>query len=515
MTHKTHTYPPLFATVLAVLLTLFVGPVAGAMPSETDHGIEIHKVEQPGELGAAADGLPQDVTGHTPVQGSTFTAQRVPGIDVLTPQGQREAGNLSLDEASQRVAGREMAAQEVTDAQGRASLSSLASGVYYVQETDTPAGYVGSEPFLVVLPLTHPIKRDDWLSTVHVYPKDAKTGVTLDVIDEDAVTLGDRVQWISRSDIPRHSNLDGYRVDQVINSSLSLIGANDLRNEITVSLDCTNCPDLVADVDYTLSHESQSNVLTTTFTAAGLEKLTAAIEATPTAQVKIEYETTVHEEGVHVNEAIIYPSQAAIDKLRGVHDTAITKWGSISILVHERDHPENLIPGARFELFLTLENAHARQHPIVIDGNSEWTTDDQGRVIIHGLRFSNFVNGLDRETSDPLYRLYWVAPAGIAEGWSWVDETPLAGAVTDSAEYQTLIFEVLRTTASPEIDGPMAPGESPAENGIIPWPSDDELPMTGGQMIGLLVLAVVLVGTGLLLVQRRRAADNHSGNQVS
>lgn len=512
MKERSHNYTTVVGALLTMLLTVLLAPIAAAVPSESNHAIEIHKLEQPNELGAAPDGLPQDVTGHAPISGSTFTAKRVPGIDVSTNQGQREAGDLSVDEAIQRVANQDVAAQEVTDANGRASLSSLASGVYYVQETDTPAGYVGAEPFLVALPLTHPVERDEWLSTVHVYPKDATAGITLDVIDEDAVKLGDRVQWNSRSDIPQQSTIDGYRVDQVINSNLDLVGTDNLLDEITVTLDCNDCPDLVPNIDYQLSYDGDGQTLTTVFASSGLEKLEAAIDENPTAQVKIEYETTVHDEGVHVNEAILYPSQAAVDKLRGVKDTATTKWGRLSILVHEHGNPDNLIAGARFELFLTLENAHAGQAPIVIDGGGEWTTNEQGRLVIHGLRFSNYVNGLDRETTDPLYRLFWATPTHVPEGWSWVDNSPLALPITDTVEYQTLIFEVIRATTPPETGEPTRPGEPPAEGGITPPPSGGELPMTGAQMIGLIVLAAVLVGVGLLLVQRRRASDNGPGS---
>lgn len=515
MKHQHHSYSTIAGTLFATLLMIFLAPIAAAVPSETDHAIEIHKLEQPSELTTTAVGLPQDVSGHAPVSGSTFTAQRVPGIDVLTNQGQRDAGNLNVAEAAQRVANQQVAAQAITDAHGRASLSSLASGVYYVQETDTPNGYTGSEPFLVVLPMTHPVDRDDWLSTVHVYPKDAAPGVTLDVIDQDAVKLGDSVQWISRSDIPRQASLHGYRVDQVINANLNLVGINALHAAVAVSLDCDDCPALVAGDDYELSYDAATGTLATRFLASGLRKLETASAQDPTAQVLIEYETTVHNEGAHVNDAILYPNQSAIDQQRGVSDTATTKWGSLAFLIHEHGHRDHLIAGARFELYLSLEDAHARQYPVVIDGVSEWTTDEHGRVLIHGLRFSNFVNGLDREPSDPLYRLYWAVPTYVPEDWSLVDDTPLAGVVNDTVDYQTLIFEVLSTTAAPpESDEPAVPGKPPAEGGMMPPPRDGDIAMTGAQIMGLLVLAAALVVTGLLLLRRRRASHDQSGNVV-
>ena len=479
-------------TLVALLIGLFGAPPAAASPIDPDAvtTLEIHKFEQPDGGTATANGLPQDTSGLTPVAGATFTATLVPGIDLATNAGQQQANALSVAEAIALIAGEPASASDVTDAAGHATLTPLAVGLYYVQETDTPAGYVGSSPFLVALPLTHPTELNSWLTTVHVYPKDARALISLSVIDQDAVKIGDTVHWTSHSSIPNHADISGYRVEQVIVPSLELVGpAGDITADVRVSLTCDGCPELVEGVDFTIGYDETAQIITVDFLEPGLAKLEEAIAGDPTAQVRIDYDTIVHAEGIHVNEAILYPSAAAIEAGRGVDDTATTKWGPLSVIVHEHGNPDNLIPGARFKLFLTEEDALAGRNPIIVDGVGEWTTDEQGRLIINGLRFSGFVNDLERDTGDPLYRYFWAAPTFVPEGWTWHRDQPLRGSVNSEIEYQTLIFEVVK------------------------FDEAGDLPRTGAQLAGVGVLGAALLGFGMLLLLRRRSggeAAEHS-----
>lgn len=453
--------------------------------------IVVHKFEEPIEPGTPANGLPQDTTGLTPVNGATFTATRIPGIDLTTNAGQQQAAALTIADAAALVAGLAPDATGTTGSGGEpvgvTTLGPLGVGLYFVKETVTPAGFVGAASFIVALPLTHPVELDRWLTTVHVYPKNARAHIELDVIDADAVKLGDEVEWISRSDIPPLSNIDGYRVVQQIDPKLVLI---DNGEHVKVSLDAPGAPTLVEGVDYTIVVSPDRRTVTVDFTERGREVLAEVNEQHPGAEVRIDYRTTVLAEGDLYNKALLYPSKATIDGDPGAPDPleAVnhTKWGPLSVLVHEYGNPSNLIPGARFELFRTEEDARARRNPIVVEGVQEWTTDAQGRLIINGLRFSDFANGLDRETSDPLYRLYWAVPTHIPSGWVWVDDRPLAGAVNSSVEFQTLIFEVKL---------------------------GNDLPVTGGQIAGAAILAVLLLGGGaalLLARRRRREPEGHA-----
>lgn len=537
--------------MLVTALLLTTSPVMAQTTINPDavNTIEIHKFEQPVGAMSAADGLRRDTSGLTPVPGATFTAKRVPGIDLSTNSGQRAAARITPADAIAGVADEPVAATATTDSQGDASLSNLPDGLYLVTETIVPAGYAGAVPFLVALPLTHPDSQASWLPTVHVYPKNAKAGINLGVIDQHAVKIGDSVRWISKSGIPTLARLDGYKVEQVINPRLSFDGyragvgqtdPGDAEGDVTgVDIVVTGqvAPLLRSGVDYRLSYRASTRTLSVDFHESGLRKLEQAVAADPSAQIQVEYETTVLEEGVHTNEAVLYPSRDAIERKSAVRDIAVTKWGPLSVKVFENNNPDNLIPDVPFELYLTPEDAVARRNPVTVDGVREWRTDQDGRLVIHGLRFSQFANGLDREHSDETFRDYWVAPTTTPEGWHWMADEPLNGSVYSDVEYQTLEFMVEQNSSSgppdrPEdpkrglifgfipipwgfggsSDGgispntPVAPDVDPSDPSAAPGqaPIRDALATTGAQVIGVVIFGVVFIIAGIFLIMRRR-----------
>ncbi|MCD7101114.1 LPXTG cell wall anchor domain-containing protein [Pseudoclavibacter sp. 13-3] len=152
-------------------------------------------------------------------------------------------------------------------------------------------------------------------------------------------------------------------------------------------------------------------------------------------------------------------------------------------------------PGAKVKVFLSADDAANDRNAIVVDGSDEWATDDQGQVTIDGLRLSNFVNGLDRDTSDPLYRSFFVKPTFYPAGWmgDWAVRQTAVTSVDDPA---VVTFEVWR-------DDSNGGGETPPGTGL------DDLARTGAQLAGLALLGIVLVGGGALaLVRRRRKSDD-------
>lgn len=485
--------------------------------------LEIHKFEQPTGAALNANGLPQDTTGLTPVSGATFIAKKVPGVDLTTSAGQREAAGLTVDEAAGLVTNGSEVARVVTDGQGNATMADLGVGLYFLQETNIKNGYIGSSPFLVALPLTDPANRDSWLRTVHVYPKDAKVAITLDVIDEHAVAIGETIYWVSRSNIPNRTNIDGYLVEELINENLEFIGApGNLSDDVDVSLDCPDCEALEAGRDYTLDYDKARRVLSVNFTDQGLRKLEDAVKTHPTARVRIKYDTKVLREGIHTNTANVFGSNEAISNRSGVSDDATTKWGPLSVIVHEVNKPSNRIPGARFKLYETRADAISGTNPIIVDGVDEWTTDSNGQLIIHGLRFSGFYNGLDNPENSEHYNRYWAAPINTPDGWKWVNDEPLVGGVHHETEYEELIFEVYKESEGrppfipifpifpgaetpPGSSGQPVPPDSGELSGDIPREGTaDKLASTGAQVTGIFFLALALIGGGILLMLRKR-----------
>ncbi|MFC6235234.1 SpaH/EbpB family LPXTG-anchored major pilin, partial [Leucobacter soli] len=400
------------------------------------------------------------------------------------------------------VAGRPIAATDETDGAGDATLAPLGVGLYYVQETVTPSGYVGAAPFLVALPLTNPETLNDRLTVVHVYPKNAHVSISLDVRDADAVAVGDTVSWTSRSSIPNLPVLDGYRIVQEIDPKLELVGAaggapGDAAGEVVVALDCAGCPPLQTGVHYTRSYDPVTREITVDFTAAGLRVLEDAVSAHPDASVTVGYGTRVLGDGELRNRALLYADRASIDGDPGsagpVSDTAVTKWGPLAILVHERGKPNVLIPGAKFRLFLSAEDAKAGRNPIVVDGTSEWTTDENGEIRVDGLRFSDFVDGLERDESDPLYRSYYVILTEIPEGYRGT-KTPIALSVTSTVEPQIAVVELWR---------PQVGGDDDDDDGD----QDGGLSTTGVRIAGIGLLGAILAIGGAMILARRRERD--------
>ncbi|WP_166869261.1 SpaH/EbpB family LPXTG-anchored major pilin [Salinibacterium sp. ZJ70] len=446
--------------------------------------IVVHKLEQPVDPGLAADGLPLDTAGFSPVAGAGFSATRVPGVDVMTPEGQRAAAAMTPSDAAALISSASPDATGTTGSDGLTTLSPLAVGLYYVQETVTPAGYVGAAPFLVALPMTHPTDRGGWLSTVHVYPKGAPARLTLDVSDANARALGDEVTWTARADIPRMPTIDGYRIVHEIDPKLDLV---DGTARVRVAFGASGAPVLEGGVHYTVSLSPDGLTFTVDFTESGRTLLAQHTGS----HVLVEFPTTVLGEGELVVKASLYPSKAIIDAAEGapgpVEAQNLTKWGALKVQATERGKPWNPVAGACFMVYASEADARDRVNPITVNGVSEWRTDANGLLNVNGLRFSAFVDGLDREASDPLYRHYWAVPSCVPTGWKWTDDRPLPGVIDSVINAKALAFEV---------------------------EDSNDLATTGAQVAGTALLAAVLIGGGLLLVARRRERQSESAHTL-
>lgn len=460
-------------TVVAAFLFSLAGSVAAeaadAVLPDGPKTLVVHPGEAPASGANPGDGLPRTSGSAASPEGHTFEARLVPGFDLRKTVDWNRAVALTAGEAAPLVA-----AQPVLDAtrsgDGTSVFTGLETGLYLVEETSAPAGVVRSRPFLVTLPLPHPTAANEWLSTVHVYPKNAAVEVALEVLDHAAVSCGDTVTWTALNAIPALDRISQYRVQNLLADDVIFNGKF---GDVVVEI--TGQPALVAAEDYVITEIEVDGRwgFETSFTAKGLTKLAVDTDA----RVRISYDTHVVAAGEFTNEVRLFAGDAG-----AVTDTATTKFGPLRILVHEKGNPSNLIEGADFRLYLSEADARAGRNPIVVAGVTDFRTDGDGLITIACLRFSNFADGLDREPGAEHYRDYFAKPVSYPAGWTGEDVI-LRGSVTSATEPMTLRAVVWKGVTPPVLSE------------------------TGARIAAAAALGAVLLAAGVLVVVRRRRRD--------
>lgn len=116
-----------------------------------------------------------------------------------------------------------------TPTQGaEATFGGLSFGLYYVTETDAPAGTTPAAPFLVSVPLTNAADQASWLYDIHVYPKNSVSSVEKEVTDAGSIQLGDEVVFTITADIPdlaEDTPIDGYKIVDDLDEKLDHVSA--------------------------------------------------------------------------------------------------------------------------------------------------------------------------------------------------------------------------------------------------------------------------------------------------
>lgn len=473
---RTHRGSAVVAALALGALALGASPAAAQPTVDPDAtaSLSIHKFETPEDpTGLPADGtlVPDaDLAGLTPIDGVEFSIVRVPGIDLTTNDGWSDAADLTLAGAETAVEGLQRTAG-VTAADGLLTFDPLPLGLYYVEETGTPAGARAAAPFLVTLPLTDPTTLGDWLYDVHVYPKNIITTAGKTVEDEGAA-VGDTISWTITGDIPPGGRTDAYRIVDPLDERLGHVGT-------TVSL--TDGTALVVGEHYVLTHDTVTNTVTVDLTAAGLDLLFEH----ETAQVQVVIDTVVLESGEIENVASIFPNQPSIDEGNPV-DTPPVSSNYGAVTVQKVDQDGDPLPGAQFRLFTSLADAKAGSNPVTRDGVSTWTSATQGLFTIEGLGYSNMVDGvaIDDEAD---WKHYYLVEVVAPDDYSLLAE-PVAFDVTSDDTVVDLVVE-----------------NTEANGGF-------ELPMTGAQGVATLVTAGVLLlaGAGALALRSRGGRQDHS-----
>lgn len=489
----------LLATVgaaLAATALVFSGGAAAnaaSQPVPTESTVTITKLSQPSTLGQPANGTAQSIpTGSTPIARVTFdyylvTDTGVGGSkDIGTQAGQVYASGLTA--ATAPVSATKTGSFDPTVFNGQTT-KTLPRGLYVLKEASAPAGVTPAAPFLLAVPLTDPVNRDAWLSTIYVYPKNAQVGATK-IVGNESLTVGGDVTWTISANIPRNPNPSGttpafvapdaFEIDDTLTDA-ELTLSTTATPAITVTAGSTA---LTRGTHYTVTPVTGAGTTThqIVFTSQGLAALATAINADPNAKVVVTLATTVHKAAVIGNAAKVFPdAQSKTNNTPITTPTVQTKYGSYLLNKKSSDNVSDL-SGAQFRVYATEAAAKAGGSDYLTTAENSaglWTTAASGQVSVGGLRYSGWVDGHPVTAGQPGYQTYWLVEVKALEGHQLLAQ-PVSFVVDDTSATQT----------SREIVNQKTTG------GFV-------LPLTGGSgvvlftVLGVAILAAVLIAARL------------------
>ena len=540
------------ATIAALVLGGAVSATAAptVLPTDTHGNLHITKLSTPDNGGVTSNGtivssLP---VGADPIGGVTFTVTKLNGIDLATNAGWQLATQVSLNASGALVLPGGVTSGTVstgyTDASGvprttqtggigdtgsALAFQSLPIGVYYVQETATPAGVTAAAPFLVTLPITDPATQNSWLYDVYAYPKNSQVGFTKSVVDSAAYVPGNTVSYVLNADVPRVNTGTQAAPVWAAPTQFAISDAIDARltpGAITVEIVDAAGTQIgaqpIAGTHYTASAAGVTPV-TVTFDAPGFTLLQTAA-ATAGSQVRVTIATTVGgaPAGPPVPNGDIANGGAGTTLNFTVSGKAtqlnanevLTKWRSVNFtkVAHEDTNEE--LAGAVFALFSNKTNAQAGTSPLVTSA----ATDSSGVVALNNVRVSDWQNGSVQQAgakSDPQlatcdiantnYRVYWLAET-TAPADRELLAAPLPVVVNADGSISTVALGAGDVpTFNPDCSANLTP-LTQVEN--VKKNAGFVLPLTGGMGTAILtILGVGILAVVLVVARRRRSAE--------
>ena len=278
-----------------------------------------------------------------PVQGDYSLV----GGNLVVTDGEGKAGEYTLGEAESIITGD-------GHGPGVAVAEDLLQGIYLVIENGAtgegikdPSGNhlsisVMCAPFLVAVPMTNP-EGTGWLKEVHVYPKNEKLSITIDVDVKNninAVVVGEKVTYTLNATVPSDvATGTKYEISSGPSPALDVI-------ESTIEVK-TSKDEFILNTDYEVTYAN--DILTVTFLPAGLIKLGLD------NNVDVIFEATVNSEILAIENYTISNSGKVVYTHGGMNFEAETKedvdihTAAIEILKTDANTAA-VLPGAEFKI---------------------------------------------------------------------------------------------------------------------------------------------------------------------
>ena len=457
--------------------------------------ITIHKLVKDDTNGTTAgNGLEDATATGTPLDGATFTVEKLTNVDLTTQAGWEKLASYNGNVDTAKADGTDAAITKTTAGGGLAVFDGLTVGAYLVTETATPPGYVGSKPFIITVPMTHPTDLNKWVYDVHAYPKNSKAGIEKTVKDDTTPAIGSEISYTIKSDIPAAEALDFYDVVDQYDKRVELPEA-DIALKIIDGK--TGEVALAKDTDYKLiaadGTDGKTKFWTAEFTAAGRAKLVANRKDDNT-KVQMDLAGTVKDkveaDGLFKNKAILLPNAPSNGWTPGSGEVpppdypnseVVSKFGKVKITKVSSKDANAKLSGAQFEVYKCTPQSTPAANFESVDatldeklspaGTTTYETDANGEVTIDGLRNNDWEN--NEAVTNP--------------GWYCLVETK----APDGFELQTrpIAFQVLQTNSTADNEYTLATTVK-----VVPHNGGFTLPLTGAAGVG------VLIGAGALLV---------------
>ncbi|MDR1801475.1 MAG: SpaH/EbpB family LPXTG-anchored major pilin [Lachnospiraceae bacterium] len=177
---------------------------------------------------------------------------------------------------------------------GIAKASELPQGFYLVVEQPSTKVTAPAAPFVVAVPMTS-ADGEEWITDVHVYPKNEDVSVSKEA-DKSVVELGGTVTWTVRTSVPADiAEFLKFDLVDELDGALEYVSGSVKLTGYTSASDTTGA--IIADTNYTVTVPStaNSNTLKVSFNTSGTPAVVPATLANYKF-IELEFKTTVNED---------------------------------------------------------------------------------------------------------------------------------------------------------------------------------------------------------------------------